>query len=176
MTSLVGHFDIYQPLVEEAHKRGIKIAFNPGGAELAQPDRLKELLPYIEILSMNKEEAQRIVPGDTVEELLRQLRKYCPVVIITDGTNGAMATDSKATIRAGLYHPDEKPVDRTGAGDSFCSGFTLKYALGAGLREAIYYASANSAAVVTKIGSKPGIMRVGEDNDLDPMDIEEVEL
>lgn len=176
MTSLVGHFDIYMPLVEEAHRRGIKIAFNPGGAELSQPDKLKELLPYIEILSMNKEEAQKIVPGETIEDLLRQLRKYCPVVIITDGVNGAIATDRQQTIWAGLYHANEKPVDRTGAGDSFCSGFTLKYALGKGLREAIYFASANSASVVTKIGSKPGIMRVGEDANLDPLEMREISL
>lgn len=176
MTSLVGHFDIYTPLVEEAHRRGIKIAFNPGGAELGQPDKLKELLPYIEILSMNKEEAQKIVPGETIEDLLRQLRKYCPVVIITDGVNGAIATDQQQTIWAGLYHANEKPVDRTGAGDSFCSGFTLKYALGKGLREAIYFASANSASVVTKIGSKPGIMRVGEDANLDPLEMREINL
>lgn len=176
MTSLVGHFDIYTPLVEEAHRRGIKIAFNPGGAELSQPDKLKELLPYIEILSMNKEEAQKIVPGETIEDLLRQLRKYCPVVIITDGVNGAIATDRQQTIWAGLYHANEKPVDRTGAGDSFCSGFTLKYALGKGLREAIYFASANSASVVTKIGSKPGIMRVGEDANLDPLEMREINL
>ena len=176
MTSLVGHFDIYTPLVEEAHRRGIKIAFNPGGAELSQPDKLKELLPYIEILSMNKEEAQKIVPGETIEDLLRQLRKYCPVVIITDGVNGAIATDQQQTIWAGLYHANEKPVDRTGAGDSFCSGFTLKYALGKGLCEAIYFASANSASVVTKIGSKPGIMRVGEDANLDPLEMREINL
>ena len=176
MTSLVGHFDIYTPLVEEAHRRGIKIAFNPGGAELSQPDKLKELLPYIEILSMNKEEAQKIVPGETTEDSLRQLRKYCPVVIITDGVNGAIATDRQQTIWAGLYHANEKPVDRTGAGDSFCSGFTLKYALGKGLREAIYFASANSASVVTKIGSKPGIMRVGEDANLDPLEMREINL
>ncbi len=176
LTSMVGHFDILRPLLEEAHRRNIKVAWNPGGAELAHPNELKELLPYIEILSMNKEEAQKIVTGDTLEELLRQLRQYCPVVIITDGTNGAMATDGTETIKAGLYHPNEKPVDRTGAGDSFCSGFTLKYALSKGIREAIYYASANSASVVTKIGAKPGIMRVGEDTNLDPMELEEVQL
>ena len=176
LTSMVGHFDILEPLLQEAQRRHIKVAYNPGGAELAHPDKLKALLPYIEILSMNKEEAQKLVPGDTVEELLRQLHQYCPVVIITDGTHGAMATDGQTTIRAGLYHPDERPVDRTGAGDSFCSGFTLKYALGKGIREAIYYASANSASVVTKIGAKPGILRVGEDANLDPMDIAEVKL
>ena len=176
LTSLVGHFEIFKPIVEEAHKRGIKIAFNPGGAELAQPDKLKEILPYIEILSLNKEEAQRIADGETVEELLRQLRQYCPVVIITDGLNGATATNQNETVWAGLYHKDIPPIDRTGAGDSFCSGFTLKYATGHSLREAIHYASANSASVVAQIGSKPGILRVGEDQNLDELEMRNIEL
>ena len=176
MTSLVGHYEIYRPLVDEAKQRGIKIAWNPGGAELAKPDELKAILPYVEILSVNKEEAQRIVPGETSEELVRQLRQYCPVVIVTDGINGSVAADRMTAIKAGLYHADEKSVDRTGAGDAFCSGFTLKYALGCGLREAVYYASANSAAVVAVLGSKPGILRVGDDAHLDPMDIEEIQL
>ena len=72
--------------------------------------------------------------------------------------------------------PTKSPLTAPAAGDSFCSGFTLKYALSKGIREAIYYASANSASVVTKIGAKPGIMRVGEDTNLDPMELEEVQL
>lgn len=176
MTSLVGHFDIYEPLVKAAHERGIKIAWNPGGAELDQPDKIKVLLPYIEILSVNKEEAQKIVPGDTLEELLRNLRGLCPVVLITDGINGSVAADNNEAIRAGLYHPNEKSVDRTGAGDSFCSGFTLKYAMGQGLKEAVYFASANSASVVMQIGSKPGILRANAEPPRDPMEIKNIEL
>lgn len=175
MTSLVGHFDIYRPLVEEAHKRGIKIAFNPGNAELSHPDELKKLLPYIEILSMNKEEAQKIVSGDTSEELILKLRKYCPVVIITDGLAGSLVSDGETTLRADLYHGEDRAVDRTGAGDSFCSGFTLSYALGNSLKKAIHYASANSASVVARIGSKPGILRYYEAK-LDPMNIRKVNL
>ncbi|MDO4271794.1 MAG: carbohydrate kinase family protein [Candidatus Saccharibacteria bacterium] len=176
MTSMVGHFDIYEPLVKLAHERGVKIAWNPGKAELDQPDKVKALLPYIEILSVNKQEAQKLVAGDTLEELLRQLRQYCPVVLITDGTNGSIAADRSEVIRAGLYHADEKSVDRTGAGDSFCSGFTLKYAVGAGLKEAVYFASANSASVVMHIGAKPGILRADAEPPRDPMDIHNIEL
>lgn len=176
MTSMVGHFEIYQPLVREAHRRGIKIAFNPGGAELAHPDKLRELLPYIEILSVNKQEAQKIVPGDTLEELLRELCVSCPVVLITDGTNGSVAADRNHAIRAGLYHPDEISVDRTGAGDAFCSGFTLKYATGADLREAVRFASANSASVVMKVGAKPGILDSTKPIAYDEMDIREIKL
>lgn len=176
MTSMVGHFEIYRPLVEEARRRGIKIAFNPGGAELAKPDELKQILPYVEILSANKQEAQKIVQGDTLEELLRQLRRFCPVVIVTDGTNGSIAADRSEAVRAGLYHADEKSVDRTGAGDSFCSGFALKYAMGAGLREAVRFASANSAAVVMKVGAKPGILRGNQPIDYDPMEITNIVL
>lgn len=176
MTSMVGHFEIIKPLAKAAFGRGIKIAWNPGGAELAKPDELKEVLPYIKILSVNKEEAQRIVKGDTVPELLYALHEFCPVCIITDGRNGAMAMAGDKVVAAGLYDAEAKPVDRTGAGDAFCSGFTLKYAQGESLADCVHYASANSASVVEKMGSKPGILRRGAEAGLAPMDIKEVKL
>lgn len=176
MTSMVGHFEILKPLAEAAHNRGIRIAWNPGGAELAKPNKLKEILPYVDILSANKEEAQRIVKGDSVPELLYALHAFCPVVIITDGRNGAMAMAGDNVVAAGLYDADAKPVDRTGAGDAFASGFTLKYAQGRTLTECVHFASANSAHVVEKMGSKPGILRRGAEANLEPMDIKEVKL
>lgn len=176
LTSLVGHYDILEPLLIQAKARGIKVAFNPGKAELRKPNKLKALLPYITILSVNKQEAQMIVDGDSSEELLRKLRSYCPVVIITDGVNGSVAADEHEAIRAGLYEPDTPSVDRTGAGDSFCSGFTLSYALGDGLKQAMLYGSANSASVVSKIGSKPGILHRSRVKSFEPMEMQNFEL
>lgn len=176
MTSMVGHFDILKQIATSAQERGIKIAWNPGGAELAKPNELKKILPYITILSVNKEEAQRIVKGDTLPELLYALHEYCPVCIITDGRNGAMAMSGDDVVAAGLYDAKAKPVDRTGAGDAFCSGFTLKYAQGESIKDCVHFASANSASVVEKMGSKPGILRRGAEANLEPMDIREVKL
>ena len=90
---------------------------------------------------------------------IRDRRKLCPVVIITDGANGALVVDRERALRAGLYKGEEMSVDRTGAGDAFCSGFTLRYALGDKLEDAILFAAANSSSVIQHVGAKPGILR-----------------
>ncbi len=107
---------------------------------------------------VNKEEAQELVTGKELEELTRHLTRYCPVVIVSDGPNGVVATDGTVVIRAGMYE-DVKVIDRTGAGDAFGSGFLSKWAQDSSLKEAIIFASANSTSVVTKIGAKEGILQ-----------------
>ena len=169
ITSLAGHFAIYDEIFREASERGVKIAWNPGVLELSHPDKVKALLPDVEVLSINKEEAQMLVGGETIEELSRKLRNFVPVVIVTDGRNGSVAIDKTSFVQAGLYDPVSKRVDATGAGDSFASGFVAKYAADENLKKAIHFASANSANVVQYIGSKPGILTGSEK--LESMDI-----
>jgi len=111
-------------------------------------------------LTVNKEEAQMIVHGETLEELARHARHYCPVVIVSDGPNGAVATDGKTILNAGMYE-DVPVVDRTGGGDAFGSGFLSQFAQGKSLRESVVFASANSTSVVQFIGAKEGILREG---------------
>ena len=101
-----------------------------------------------------------IVRGQSLEELIRHATNYCSVVIISDGPNGVLATDSKEIIRAGMYE-DVPVVDRTGAGDAFGSGFLSQWSQGKNLQESIVFASANSTSVVTKIGAKEGILHKG---------------
>jgi sugar/nucleoside kinase (ribokinase family) len=79
------------------------------------------------------------------------------VVLVSDGPNGVLATDTKTIVRAGMYE-DVKVVDRLGAGDAFGSGFLSKWASGKSLKESIIFASANSTSVVTKVGAKAGIL------------------
>jgi len=122
VSSFAGAMDALHVIFERAHAAGVKIAFNPGEAELAQPELLKPLLEDVEVLAVNKEEAQKIVEGEELEELARHARHYVPVVIVSDGPNGVVATDGKTIVRAGMYE-DVPVVDRTGAGDAFGSGF-----------------------------------------------------
>lgn len=158
--SSVNDMRLIEEIVTRAEKAGVKIMMNPSGRELEEPRKLKPLLEDIEVISLNKEEAQELVAGETLEELARHLTHYCPVVLVSDGPNGVVATDSKTIIRAGMYE-DVKVVDRLGAGDAFSSGFLSQWARGKSLKEAIIFASANSTSVVTKIGAKTGILRRG---------------
>jgi sugar/nucleoside kinase (ribokinase family) len=151
--------NLLDKIVTRAEKNGVKIMMNPSGMELAEAKKLKPILEDVEIISVNKEEARELVSGETLEELVRHLTHYCPVVIVSDGPNGVIATDSKTIIRAGMYE-DVKVVDRTGAGDAFGSGFLSQWAMGKSLKESIIFASANSTSVVEKIGAKAGILSI----------------
>ncbi|MGB4420753.1 MAG: PfkB family carbohydrate kinase, partial [Candidatus Saccharimonadales bacterium] len=160
ITSMAGNVDIIDKIFNQAKSLGAKVFFNPGKGELAQTDKLKALLEDVDVLSVNKEEAQMLVSGDKSEELIRRLLNYVPVVIISDGPNGVTASDSKTIVRAGMYE-DVKVVDRTGAGDAFGSGFLSQWAQNRSLKDSIVFASANSTSVVTKIGAKAGILHKG---------------
>lgn len=153
-----GGVELLRLIVDHAEKHGTKVMLNPAGPELVEPSKLRSLLESIEVLCMNKEEMQQLVEGETLEELVHHALHYVPVVIVSDGPNGVVASDGKTLIRAGMYE-DVKVVDRTGAGDAFASGFLSQWVKGKSLKEAIVFASANSTSVVTKIGSKPGILR-----------------
>jgi len=101
---------------------------------------------------------QKIVAGDTLEDLVRAGGKLVPVVVVSDGPNGVGATDGKTYVQAGMYE-DVRVIDRLGAGDAFGSGFVCKWAEEQSLKEAVTFASANSTSVVSQIGAKTGILR-----------------
>jgi len=160
VSSFAGAMDALDVIFTRAKASGVKIAFNPGEAELSDPDKLRGLLESVDVLVMNKEEAAKIVEGETSEELARHALHYVPVVVVSDGPNGVVATDGKTVVSAGMY--DDVPVlDRTGAGDAFGSGFLAYHSQDHSLKESIIFASANSTSVVQKIGAKEGILHYG---------------
>lgn len=160
VSSLAGSMDALDKIFTQAKSLGIKIFFNPGKGELSQLNKLRGLLEDVDVLSVNKEEAQQIIEGDSLEELVRRMVHYVPVAIISDGPNGVIASDGKRIVRAGMYE-DVTVIDRTGAGDAFGSGFLSQWAQGSSLKDAIVFGSANSTSVVTQIGAKKGILRQG---------------
>lgn len=171
VTSLRGDMHKLLQLFEKAHQLGAKVMFNPGTEELSEIKKLIGLLDLVDVLLVNKTEAAQIVPGVLLVELADKLSHYCPVVLITDGIMGALATDRKESYRISVYEQD-RVRDRTGAGDAFGSGFLAKWAEGAKLRDALWFAAANASKVTQKYGAKAGIM-TGEE-DLHPMSMQKV--
>lgn len=167
VSSMAGSMDVLDKIFHQARRLNIKICFNPGKGELDQPDQLRGLLQDVDILLVNKEEAQQIVSGDNLSDMVRKLQRIVPTVIISDGSNGVVASDGKTIVEAGIY-AEVNVVDRTGAGDAFGSGFLSQWILGKSLRNSVVFASANSTSVVTKVGAKAGILKAGAKiNDMD---------
>ena len=158
--SALGDMKLLDKIITRCAENGVKVMLNPAGAELQEMAKLKVLLEDVAVLAVNKEEAQQIVEGQTLEELVRHATNYCSVVIVSDGPNGVTATDKQTIISAGMYE-DVPVIDRTGAGDAFGSGFLSQFSQGKSLKESIIFASANSTSVVGQIGAKAGILHHG---------------
>lgn len=155
--SSVGSMTLLKKIMHFAHSNNIKIAFNPSSFELKYVQECADLLRYVTLFAVNKEEAQLFVKGATIKALAKTLSESVSYVLVSDGPRGAVATDGIHMVSAGMYE-DVPVLDRTGAGDAFTSGFVSQIALGKSLEEAITFASANSTSVVTKIGANEGIL------------------
>lgn len=160
VSNMAGRMDVLADLFDEAREKNIKICFNPGKKELAQREKLIGLLEDVSVLTVNREEMSMIAEGDSLELLVRNGLALAPVVLVTDGANGSMASDGKTLVRAGMYE-DVESIDRTGAGDAFASGFLSQWANGASLKQSVHFASANSSSVIMQIGAKTGLLRQG---------------
>jgi len=171
VTTLRGDIDILAKIFKKAQAMGTKIMFNPGVKEIAKKKELLQLFKYVDVLLVNKLEASEIVPGVILTELLYHLNNYVPAVIITDGSMGGIAGNREETYRFGIYE-DTKVKDATGAGDAFGSGFLASYAAGKSFRQSLIFGSANSTAVVSKIGASRGI--IDGSTKLHPMPIQKI--
>lgn len=158
ISSLSGDIDALEVIVEYARKKKIKIAINPGKSELKQHTRFKKMLPFFDILSINKEEIEELLGTADLFTLMKHVHKEVDTVVVTDGAKGSYVINDSKIYKAGMYK-DVKVVDRTGAGDAFCSGFVAMIASGESIEQAMTYGSANSTSVVGKIGAKVGILK-----------------
>ena len=171
VTTLRGDLDTLARFFRHAHSLNIKIMFNPGVRELENPKELIKLLKYVDILNVNKMEASKLVPGVTLTELLYHISGYVNTAIITDGPMGGIATDGAEIYRFGIYE-DVRIKDATGAGDAFGAGFLAHLAEGRSFKNSLIFASANSTAVVSKLGANKGLLTGREP--LHPMPIQKL--
>ena len=157
VSTLRGDMTTLDRFFTKAKSLNAKIMFNPGKLELEHQKKLLGLLPDVNVLLVNKKEAQQIVQGSSLAELGARLHNYCPYVIVTDGNQGAIAYSPEVTYRIGLYE-DVPITDSTGAGDAFGSGFLAAFSAGKSFKDALIFASANSTSVVQYVGGKSGII------------------
>lgn len=140
----------------------VKLAFQPGTFQIeAGAERLKRLYRRTEVLILNREEAVTVGGGnhEDIHDLMNKLHELGPkIVVITDGPNGAYASDGENRFKMPLYPDPAEPVDRTGAGDSFASTFVAALIKGNTHEGALQWAPINSMSVVQKIGAQAGLL------------------
>lgn len=140
----------------------VKLAFQPGTFQMKMgKDALAAIYERTDAFFCNKEEAQRITGNKTqdIKALIKELHRLGPkIVAITDGREGAFASDDKDVWFTPMYPDPKPPQERTGAGDAFSSTFVAALALGKSIPEALSWGPINSAYVVQDIGAQRGLL------------------
>jgi sugar/nucleoside kinase (ribokinase family) len=158
VTTTYGQMGVLRELFADCAEQGVRVMWNPGKYELKHRRELLSLAKYVDVLLLNRKEANLLLGLTTsTAELAQRLDELVDVAIVTDGKYGLVAAREGKRYRTGLYE-DVKVVDTTGAGDAFGSGFLTEFAHSGDLQRALVYGSANSTAVVQKIGAKYGLL------------------
>lgn len=160
------------PLIEriakEAQSKTVKLAFVPGLNQLEQGvSALKEILTRTDVLIFNAYEAGKLLgrpDGDSesedgIKKMLVELSGFgVRKIVITRDVNGVQVFDGQ-----NFYDypaPEvEVPVDTTGAGDGFASGFIAALAKGQKIEEALELGTKNAGSVIQNLGAQTGLIR-----------------
>ena len=140
----------------------VKLAWQPGTFQMkAGVERMHRLYARAEVTILNREEAVFVTGGDyhNLHDLLDRLHRLgTKIAVITDGPDGAYASDGHQRLKMPLYPDPEPPKERTGAGDAFASTFVAALAKGNTLEGALQWAPINSMSVVQKTGAQAGLL------------------
>jgi sugar/nucleoside kinase (ribokinase family) len=163
---------IFEPIINFAHENDIKVAVNPGEAQLKMGiDRLEPLLNKIDVFILNKEEATRLtcLPYNAEKEIFKRLDNWIRgIAVMSKGPEGVMVSDGRDIYSAGI--PKSGILDRTGAGDAFGSAFVAgllqkaknKKPDSSAIEYAIQLGTANATGTVQSLGAKTGLLKYGE--------------
>jgi len=156
--------DAFKKVSEFVQKGDTKLMFNPGGTQLDMGlSSFSYVLPFTEILIVNREEAQKLIGEQPdIKTTLVELKKMGPkIVVITDGRNGSNAVNEKGEFFK--KEARETPiVSKTGAGDAYSSGFLAAILEGLDVAEAMVWGTKNAISVIGNIGAETGLLRKEE--------------
>ncbi len=149
-------------LIKFASWADIKIAFNPSMYQIRKDiNSVKTILKKTSILVLNKEEASLLVKKKKIEDILEFSHLLGPkIVCVTDGKRNIYAYNG--SLMYTLKPHDLKIKERTGAGDSFASGFVAGFIKEDEIEFALQLGLANAESVVKYFGAKNKLLEWNE--------------
>ncbi len=148
---MAGSAAFASPLLAEARRRGILVAFDPSSFSLIRGYRRANLLDEIgplDVLLANEDEARALVPEGPLETLLARTS----VAVVKQGGQGATALHAGGSVSAAA-----EPIvvaDTTGAGDAFDAAFLVEYLTHRDLALALAAANRLGGHVASRLGAQ----------------------
>ena len=108
---------------------------------------------YCDIVFANSEEARFLLDNYDAYECCKSLGKLCPIAIVKNGKKGSYISCNRQIYEIHLYGT-EKPLDTTGAGDTYAAGFLYGYLKGYDIETTGKIASYLAGEIIAQIGTQ----------------------
>lgn len=108
--------DLHLKIAKEAKNFGKSVILNPGMPYASEPEKLMNLLKYVDLVFISEKEYDML----NVEDL-----KLVKLLVVTMGERGSRAISEGIEVKEEAFRVNV--VDTTGAGDAFAAGFLFAY-------------------------------------------------
>jgi sugar/nucleoside kinase (ribokinase family) len=142
-----------------AHEAGRKVAFTLSDIACIKPHRA-EMMAMIEagaidLLFANENEICELADEPDREAAIDALREKVPLIVVTCGSEGAMAIERGRIAKVPIARIGGGVVDTTGAGDLFAAGFLIGQARGRSLEDSLRFGAIAAAEIISHFGARP---------------------
>lgn len=144
---------VVDEIIQLSDKNRVKVLYNPAPAREVSEDILKKATYF----TPNESEFHELFGDLTIAE---GLSKYPNQLILTMGSKGVYFHDGEKEQRIPAYQV--KPLDTTGAGDTFNGAFAVAMVSGLNLTESIRFGNLAASLSIQKFGAQGGMPTLEE--------------
>ncbi len=151
---LVQNHELLEAILVTAKKNGLQVSIDLASYNVVEDniDFLKEMVEkYVDIVFANEEEAKAFT-GLEPMEALHEMSKVCNIAIVKVGGQGSMIKQGDEIVTVGVEQIN--PIDTTGAGDLYASGFLFGLISGFDFKKSGEIGSLLASTVIGTIGAK----------------------
>jgi sugar/nucleoside kinase (ribokinase family) len=151
---LVQNHELVRAAVSLAKENGLIVSLDLASYNVVEANLefLREIVAsYVDIVFANEEEAKAFT-GKDPREALDEIARMARIAVVKTGSKGSLIKSGDEVVEIGII--EVIPVDTTGAGDLYASGFLYGQSLDLSLKKCGELGALLSGNVIEAIGSK----------------------
>lgn len=156
---LVQDHDLIKAALTLADEAGLLVSMDLSSFNVVEANRsfLNEIIQkHVDILFANEEEAKAFT-GFEPDQALHEISKFVEVAVVKTGCKGSKVKRGEEILEIGII--PVQPVDTTGAGDLYASGFLYGHANGFPLNKCGETGALLAGHVIEELGAKMSLKR-----------------
>lgn len=144
---------VVDEIINISYENNVSVLYNPAPARKVNSNILEKAT----FISPNENEFHELFPDLSISQ---GLEKYSKQLILTMGSKGVYFHDGDKEQRISAYKV--KPMDTTGAGDTFNGAFAVAMVNGLSIEESIKFGNLAASLSIQKFGAQGGMPTIEE--------------